>query len=240
MIKLGSNSIGKIYLGSNSIGKAYLGSNLVFQRGGPSPSGDLVFYDRLVFDGTAYIDTDIVPDSDYSYRMYIENESQKIPQRYFFVPTANSGFTGVTLNSSTTTTTRHFSAYYGSTSSLSSDRTLNFTTESFTLFLTPKRFGYDSTGVGISKGSNAPNGPLVIGQSSTHNGQAFTGRMSWFRIYGSDAQNSLNVSDLNSYTPIYTLRPCTYQEEPGLWCVETETFYGNTAGAGTLSVMNNS
>lgn len=39
MIKLGSNSIGKIYLGSNSIGKAYLGSNLVFQKGGsPSPS----------------------------------------------------------------------------------------------------------------------------------------------------------------------------------------------------------
>ena len=40
MIKLGSNSIGKIYFGSNSIGKAYLGSNLVFQKGSsPTPPG---------------------------------------------------------------------------------------------------------------------------------------------------------------------------------------------------------
>ena len=63
MIKLGSNSIGKIYLGSNSIGKAYFGSNLVFQKGvsptppGPTPSYTLVDY--IQGDGTAYIDTGI-------------------------------------------------------------------------------------------------------------------------------------------------------------------------------------
>ena len=238
MIKLGSNSIGKIYLGSNSIGKAYLGSNLVFQKGGSGPSDAPVFYDRLVFDGTAYIDTDIVPDLTMSYRISIGDEAQKISQRYFFAP-CDTGFVGVTLNSSTTTTTRNFSVYYGSTSNLVSNNTYNFSNETYPLFLTPKRFGKAESGVGITKGSHAPSGPIVIGQSSTHQGQAFTGRMGWFRIYGSDAQNCLINSDFNSYTPIYTLRPCTYQGEAGMWCVETETFYGNTAGAGTLSVINN-
>lgn len=46
MIKLGNNSIGKIYLGSNPIGKAYLGSNLVFNKGeSPMPdAGDISNY----------------------------------------------------------------------------------------------------------------------------------------------------------------------------------------------------
>lgn len=59
MIKLGTNSIGKIYLGSNSIGKAYLGSNLVFQRG--SQPVQLIPYIRGGADGS-YIDTGITPD----------------------------------------------------------------------------------------------------------------------------------------------------------------------------------
>lgn len=61
MIKLGSNSISKIYLGSNSIGKAYLGSNLVFQKGSsPSPS-QMVSYIRG--GNGSYIDTGIKPDN---------------------------------------------------------------------------------------------------------------------------------------------------------------------------------
>lgn len=240
-MKFGNTQIGGMSFGSTRIGGAKLGNTLVFDGGGsPVPSDQPVFYDRLVFDGTAYIDTDIVPDLTMSYRIAIGDEAQKIPQRYFFAPTANSGFVGVTLSSSTTTTNRYFSVYYGSTSNLVGSRSYAFSNTSLALFLTPKRFGYGSVGINLTKGSNAPNGPLVIGQSSTHQGQAFTGRMGWFRIYGSDAQNCQVNSDFNSFTPIYTLRPCTYQGEPGLWCVETETFYGNTAGAGTLSVMNNS
>lgn len=62
MIKLGSNSIGKLYLGSNKIGKAYLGSNLVYQTGsGPSPS-TMVPYIRGGANG-AYIDTGITADN---------------------------------------------------------------------------------------------------------------------------------------------------------------------------------
>lgn len=60
MIKLGNNSIGKVYLGSNEIGKAYLGSNLVYQKGGPVVT--TIPYLRGGADGS-YIDTGITPDS---------------------------------------------------------------------------------------------------------------------------------------------------------------------------------
>ena len=211
--------------------------------GSPTPPGPViepVFYDRLVFDGTAYIDTDIVPDLTMSYRIAIGNESQKIAQRYFFAPTENSGFVGITLNSTTNSTNRCFNVYYGKSSALSNTQTYAFSNATMSLFLTPKRFGWGNTQFSITKGSNAVSGPLVIGQSSTHLGQAFTGRLGWFRIYGSDAQNVTSNSGFDSYTPVYTLRPCTYDGEAGLWCVETSKFYGNTAVAGTLTVMNNS
>lgn len=245
MIKLGNNSIGKIYLGSNSIGKAYLGSNLVFQKGSsptpPTPVIEPVFYDRLVFDGTAYIDTDIIPPADCSFRIVIGGETQKKAQRYFYAATENSGYIGVTLGSSTTSATRYFSVYYGSDSVVSSNRTLSFSYSEFTLFLTPKRFGWGSDAASITKGSSAPSGPVIVGSSPSHSGNAFTGRIGAFRIYGSDAQNATSASDLSSnYTPVYTLIPCTYNGDAGLWCVETSKFYGNTAGAGTLTVINNS
>ena len=61
MIKLGSNSIGKIYLGSNSIGKAYLGSNLVFQKGSSPTPATMIPYIRG--GAGSYIDTGITPDN---------------------------------------------------------------------------------------------------------------------------------------------------------------------------------
>ena len=82
MIKLGNNSIGKIYLGSNAIGKAYLGSNLVYQSGSPTPPGPSpVFYDYLKFDCTAFIETDIQIPENGSIRAGLGSESQKIKQR---------------------------------------------------------------------------------------------------------------------------------------------------------------
>lgn len=70
MIKLGSNSIGKIYLGSNSIGKAYLGSNLVFQSGGVTPGRLPSGYTEIEYienPSTARIDTGISGVSSWSF-----------------------------------------------------------------------------------------------------------------------------------------------------------------------------
>lgn len=202
----------------------------------PIPAG-VVFYDWLVFDGTAYIETGITPPADASFLVRLGNETVKGSQRCFICPT-QSGYIG--MNYANVTTSRTFNIYYGQASAVSSNRTLAFSTTTYNFFLTPKRFGWGSTAYTITRGAENAASPLILGSNASHNGQPYTGAMGEFKTYGSDAQNVTNANDFSSYTPVYTLRPCTYNGEAGMWCVETSTFYGNTAGAGTLSVLNNS
>ena len=207
--------------------------------GGEPPAPAPVFYDYLVFDGTAYIDTDIVPDANASYRVSLGDETIKATQRLFLVPAENNTQIGAIFGTGTTSSIRQFSAYYGASSSVVSGKNLYFSVGRFTLFLTPKRFGWGSTSYTFTKGDNAPSGGIILGINTAHQGQPYSGKMSVFRIYGSDAQDATSASDLlDNYTPVYTLRPCTYLGEAGIWCEETSTFYGNTANAGTLTVEN--
>ena len=204
----------------------------------PTPATP-VFYDKLVFDGVAYIDTDIVPGASDSFKCTFGNETLKATQQMFMFRCTSNGYTGAAMNSSTNTTRRVFSILYGSTSSLSTNRAINFTEPTYGFFLTPKRFGWGNASYTISKGSQTPTGGMIIGShANNHAGQPYTGKISTFYIYGSDAQNVTTSSGFSSYTPTHTLRPCTYNGAAGLWCVETSTFYGNTAGSGTLSVEN--
>ena len=232
-MKFGNITIGGMSLGSTKIGGAKLGNTLVYQAGSPTPPGPTpVFYDFLIFDGTAYIDTDIVPDANASFRVNLGDETLKAAQRLFGIPTGSGAYTTISYSNSTTTTNRAFTVYYGSSSSLSSNRTLAFSAGRYSLFLTPKRFGWGNNAFTITKGSGSPSGGLVIGSNSSHSGQPYTGKIRGFIVYGSDAQNATDASDLyNNYT-------CTYNGEVGLWCLETSKFYGNSAGAGSLSVEN--
>ncbi len=201
---------------------------------GPRPR----FYDYLIFDGTAYIDTDIIPDANASFRVYLGSEKNKAAQRIFGLATEPAVTTTVFYTSNTTSTQRNLSWYYASGSSLAS-RQLAFSTSGYSLFMTPKRGGYNTTASSFTKGGNTPAGALVIGHNGSHSGNPFSGKMSFFRIYGSDAQNATDASDLlNNYTPQYTLKPCVYNGEAGYWCVENGKFYGNSAGSGTLTVSN--
>lgn len=199
----------------------------------PGPSG-LVFYDYLFFDGTAYIDTDFTPPANASFRCPMGRETLKVAQRMFVTPAANSAIIGAYISSSTTSSDRYWGMYYGSSSAASTGKKLSFTYQTYTFFLTPKGFGYGNVFNSLTKGSNAPSGPLVLGQSYSHTGQPYTGVMGTFEVYGSDAQNVQDSSGFNSYTPVATFRPCTYNGVPGMWHVETSTFCGNTAGAGKL------
>ena len=198
-----------------------------------------VFYDRLVFDGTAYIDTDIVPPSDFSCRCTFGNETLKSAQRIFGIPCSNSSGVEVNINSSTNTSSRYLNIYYQSSSPLIRDKRVDFTFDEYTVMLTPQRFCLGDTSYTYTKGSASITGSLVIGLIGDHSGVVYTGNMGTFRIYGSDAQNATSGSDLyNNYTPIYTLCPCTYNGVAGLWCVETSKFYENSASSGTLTVRN--
>ena len=197
-----------------------------------------ILYDRLVFDGTAHIQTDIFIPTDGSIKVTCGGETIKGAQG--IVRADNGSGTAVVavwMSNSTTSTTRKMVCRYNSTST-STARNLNFSNTSYTLFMTPSKLGWGTSSYGITKGSSTPSTGLDIGGQA--NSQTFTGYMQPFRIYGSDAKNCTTSSAFNNFTPVYTLWPCTYNGEAGLWCVETSKFYGNTAGAGTLTVANSS
>lgn len=210
---------------------------MIASGGSPTPPG-VVFYDRLVFDGTAYIDTDITIPTDASFRITVGGETAKSAQRVFGIACANSGGTSVILSGQTNNTKRVVNAYYQSYSAVSS-KDLAWTYEQYTIVLTPKRFGFGNSTDLITKGSDAFIGGIVFGSTGTHSGNPFTGKMGESRIYGSEAQNATGSSELwNDYTPVFTFKPCTYNGNAGMWCVETSTFYGNSAGSGSLTVQN--
>lgn len=193
-----------------------------------------VFYDRLVFDGTALIQTTYVLPNLCSISVPLGNESSKVSQRVFRAEGTN-GIVQLGYGGSTNSTRRQMVPLYYSTSGLASNRYLNWTTATYNYFATPKRFGWGSTAYTYTKGSTAPTGGLLLGGGGN---QPYTGRMGTFCVYGSDAQNATTYSALTAFTPVATFRPCTYNGVPGMWHVETSTFYGNTAGSGTLSVIN--
>ena len=203
--------------------------------GNTNPPG-VVFYNRLVFDGTAYVDTTVPVPENGSIRLYGGYETQKVMQRIF----SADGVFDVYLNASTNNSNRYFSCCYGNTSAAISGTTLglSFTYNSYGLFLTPKRVGYGTTTKTFTKGATSPTNGIVFGQNYNHNSTPYTGKISGtIMIFGSDAQNATSFSDLsNNYTPVATLRPCTYLNEAGLWWVEQGVFFGNSAGAGTLTV----
>ena len=149
-----------------------------------------VFYDYLVFDGTAYIQTDIIPSSLASYLGNFGNETLTgagAGQRMFIVP-ATSNQTGFIISpSSSTNTYRQFSVYYGSTAT-SGNKRLNWTTKQYDVFLTPSRCGYANSVVSITKGNGTPNAGLCLGQNPKSTGQAYTGKMGIFKVYGDDAK----------------------------------------------------
>lgn len=191
-----------------------------------------VFHNYLVFDGTAIIQTDYVLPNLCSIAVPLGNETAKVSQRVFRAEGGN-GIIQLGYGGSTNSTRRQMVPLYYSTSGLASNRYLNWSTASFNYFATPNRFGWGNTAYTYTKGSNAPTGGMLFGGGGN---QPFTGRMGTFRIYGSDAQNATTYSALTAFTAVATFRPCTYNGEAGFWYVEGNTFYGNTAQSGTLSV----
>lgn len=195
------------------------------------------FYDRLVFDGTAFIQTDYVLPALGSITMQCGWETVKSPQVIFFISYTNDGNngTGVVLGNGTTSTQRNFAFTYDG--GAFNSNTLRFTYASYNMFLTPIRFGYGTSATALTRGDTAPGTGICFGGGRSYN-TPFTGSIKTVLIYDSSAQNVARYDGFASYTPVATFRPCLYEGEAGLWHVEGRRFYGNTAGAGTLTVSN--
>ena len=193
-----------------------------------------VFYDWLLFDGTAYIDTDIYPQQDSVYAVPCGGEKNLEQQRLFAVGTSEGTYIRAFLNSSTNTTSRSFSLYYNSSSSLA-NVTVNWNNPAYNFFMTPNGAGYGDQFTAYTKGSGSPDGILSIGTHDAHSGYPYSGAMGIFKIYTNSAEDVVAYSDLSSYTPYKTLKPCEYGGNAGLWNEEESKFYGNSAGSGTIT-----
>ena len=192
-----------------------------------------VFYNYLKFDGTAYIETTYVLPSGCSVRCSLGNETLKATQATFSA-TGGGGTIQLFYGGSTNSTRRQMLPYYDSSSYLASNRYLNFSYASYNYFMTSKRQGWGSTSYTFTKGSTHPTGGLRFG----YGGTPYTGTMMTFYVYGSDTQNLTSYDAFDNYTPVATFRPCTYNGVAGMWYVEGNTFFGNTAGSGTLTATN--
>lgn len=238
MSYLGTNSIGKIYLGGTQISKAYLGDQLVYQYGsGPTPPPVVtpVFYNYLYFDGTAYIQTTYVLPANCSIRVGLGGETNKTAQQVLGASGTNGGYIAVYYGGGTNSTNRQVVVNYDSSSYVKT-KNLAWSYTSFAFFLTPNRMGWGNSTNTFTKGSLHPDGGLYFGVHSPQSTSAkFSGRMGQIRIYGSDASGVTTDAGFNNYTPVATFRPCTYNGVAGLWYEEGSTFFGNSAGSGTLT-----
>lgn len=241
MSYIGTNSIGKLLLGTTEMAKAYLGTQLVYQSGGgPTPPVVTpVFYDYLYFDGAAYIETTYVLPANCSIRVFFGDETSKTSQQVFGANGTNGGNIGFVYGGSTNATRRQMVPFYDSSSYLASNRNLNWSYTGFSYFMTPYRFGWGNATYTYTKGNLHPDGGVHFGVYSIEStATKFTGKMGQFRIYGSDASGATVFNDFDNYSPVATFRPCTYNGEAGLWYVEGNTFFGNSAGTGTLTASN--
>jgi len=198
-----------------------------------------VFYDWLLFDGNAYIDTDIQPEQNSSYQVNLGGELNLAAQRLFRVSSSDGTYIFAYLSSETSASQRVIGIYYNSASAVAS-RNLLWGYPSYGFFLTPKGQGTGDSYSAFTKGSGSPNGNLVIGSNESHNGNPYSGAMGVFKIYDSSAEDAETFSQLSGFTPYKTLKPCTYNGQDGLWNDEEGKFYGNSAGSGTLTACSRS
>lgn len=204
--------------------------------GSPTPPGPTPeLHARVRFDGTAYIQTDIIIPANGSVRVSTGGETRKGNQGVFNAMDGSSTVFSFWLNNNSNSSTRSFSHRYNSATTGTGNPTVSGWSSRVGVFLGYTKWGTSSTAMNTVRGSRPPTSGLVLASAS--GGYRYTGALGYVYIYDSSAQGATSYADLrDNYTPVYTLRPCTYDGEVGYWCVETSTFYGNSNTEGTLTV----
>jgi len=211
----------------------------MMMQSGSSPAPAPEFHSRLRFDGTAYIQTDIVLPENGSVRFGSSgSETRKGNQGIINASNENGIRFCIFLTTATTNAKRVYAIRYDSGTTDSSRKELENYTDRPGIFIMPSKWGFATSVTNFTKGSDRPTLGIQFGALSQ--GYRYTGSLGYFYIYDSSAQNATDGLDLrDNYTPVYTLRPCIYNGEAGYWCVQTQTFYGNSAGEGQLTVEDN-
>ena len=227
------NNVGYLYdtISKQTFGNAGTGSFVL----GPDV---LQFYDYLTFDGTAYIQTDLLLPENGSVRTYLYNMTKKQCGIFRALDNSNNMVFGLEVGGSDANNHRFNIRYYKTTNDDSGAYAWgNY--NSGQVYMTSSRCQVPGRLKIFTKGSVMPTkGIQLVYARNNASGNIFKGSMSTFHIYGSDTQSVTSWAAFEGFTPVYTLRPCTYYGEAGMWCVETNTFYGNSASSGTLTVSN--
>lgn len=205
----------------------------------PLPPATPVYYDRIQFDGTAYIETDLYLPTDGSISAGgFGYEGQHILQNVIRLGDSDGALrTGIYISSSGS---RGVAWRYSSDTNLREYGFSWLTVQVLNYWLTPYKAGAGNNVGNITPGNLPPVRPLSIGGTSPEltNISNFTGCGGIIMIFDDTAKNAATRSELLEFTPLYTLTPCTYRGQAGYWCEETSRFYGNSAGAGQLTAIN--
>ena len=205
-----------------------------------------VFFSKINLQGGAYIETDIMLPENFSMILVCDNANTGSTQGYGIIGCsgATSGRFELNRNSLGNNFSKNY--YYYGTDNYTGSLQLNTTDyPSWTPWMTPNKYGNGGATKTYTKGAGTPNGVLVVGKTSHANKyQGFFYASSslnggCIKILGDYAQNAAGYEDLVSMAALYTLKPCVYNNEHGLWCLENNKFYGNTASVGTITCSNN-
>ena len=202
-----------------------------------------VFFDKINLQGGAYIETDIMLPENFSMMLVCDNANTGSTQGYGIIGCsgATSGKFELNRNSWGSNSSKNY--YYYGTDNYTGSMQLNTTDyPRWTPWMTPNKYGNGGATKTYTKGAGTPNGVLVVGKTSHAN--KYQGSFYAYlnggciKILGDYAQNA-GYEDLVSMAALYTLKPCVYNNEHGLWCLENNKFYGNTASVGTITCSNN-
>lgn len=203
---------------------------MIAQKGGAQPPlGELVFYEKLISDGVAYINTNYIPTTQLR-RFYMDIIS----------PLQNNNFFGA-RNSLLSNNTFVFSVGSANRTALYSifvrsnvNYVISLAAEGWEILLEDKGDTYDVTTTPkgqspslktLTKSATTPNVPCYL--FAVNNGSGIT------MCNNGAIVKSLDVVDGNFSMK---LTPCTYNGEAGMWDKVEGKFYGNANTSGSFSV----
>lgn len=191
---------------------------------GYGQGGELIFYEKLIGDGTAYINTGAPYVEGYTYaaRLCIPQTTNSWVMGAWtsnkgLTVTRNGNYVRLRLNTADTTAV-----------SIGSD-VVGYHDIDF-VFTTQSNISYTLDNTTINTGRNVSNGGsnvFLFGYSSGAAVGTYARNPSSFQSY--------TVKD-ESLNEVMHLVPCTYNGEAGMWDLVSQTFFGNAASSGQFTV----
>lgn len=193
--------------------------------------GELIFYEKLIGDGTAYINTKYIPTTNLT-RLFVDFSANAAFAEVLGCRSGSTSNNSVNLTTGSLNKSPTYSIFYRNNVSYNLGVTA---TNGWKVTIKATETGYDAETLyagssspsvrSITKQTNVPNCPMTIFGSNVNNvHQTYTNTLVVKRVEIVDGSTSLH------------LVPCTYNGEAGMWDLVEGKFYGNAASSGQFTV----